>query len=50
VVYFVWRAPLLGRVLDWTARTFLPHRLEALKRHVAEEGQSLKQILEGMTL
>jgi len=46
VVYFGWSVPLLGRVFDWVARTFLPHRLEALKRHMAEEGQNLKRLLE----
>jgi len=50
VVYFGWSVPLLGRIFDWAVRTFLSHWLEALRRHMAEEGQSLKRILEGMTL
>jgi len=46
VVYFGWRIPLLGRVFDWAVRTFLPHRLEAIRRHMAEEGRNLKRLLE----
>jgi len=46
VVYFGWRVPLLGRVFDWAVRTFLSRRIEALRRHMAEEGQNLKRLLE----
>jgi len=42
VVYFAWRVPLLGRVFDWVVQTFLPHRLEVVKRHMAEEGRKEK--------
>jgi len=46
VVYLGWKLPLLGRIFDWAARTFLPRRLEALKRHIADEGRNLKRFLE----
>ena len=46
VVYFGWSVPLLGRIFDWAVRTFLPHRLEALRRHMAEEEWKEKWIFQ----
>ena len=40
------KAPLLGKLFDKLMWTFLGSRLKAGKRHMAEEGQNLKSILE----
>ncbi len=38
--------PVLGTLLDKILRTFMGHRLKALKQHMVEEGRNLKRILE----
>ena len=45
-LYFGWRIPLLGRLLDMGVHVFLKRRLEAMRQHMKEEGQNLKEFLE----
>ena len=40
------KIPLLGSLVDALMRIFLSRQLEGIKRHMAEEGQNLKGILE----
>ena len=42
-------APLLGRLVDIVFHTFFGRRIEEMRRHMAEEGQNLKAILESGT-
>jgi hypothetical protein len=39
-------APILGWLIDTVLRTLFRSRLEAMRQHMLEEGQNLKQILE----
>ena len=39
--------PVLGWLLDRMMQKLLSDRLEAMKQHMAEEGENLKQLLEG---
>lgn len=41
------KIPLLGKLLDKLMWTLLRRRLEAGRKHMAEEGQNLKNLLEG---
>ena len=38
--------PLLGKLRDRIMQMFLSRQLEGLQKHMAEEGQNLKRILE----
>jgi hypothetical protein len=38
--------PLLGKLRDRIMRMYFSHQLDGLKKHMAEEGQNLKRILE----
>lgn len=38
--------PVLGTLVDAILRVFLSRRLEAMRQHMREEGQNLKQIIE----
>lgn len=38
--------PILGSLIDTVFRLLLRHRLEAMRAHMNEEGQSLKKIIE----
>ena len=40
------RAPVLGWLFDTVMRTLFSDRIEALQRHMAEEGENLKRLLE----
>ncbi|NIU55132.1 MAG: hypothetical protein GWN67_01630 [Phycisphaerae bacterium] len=40
------RFPLLGWCIDLMLQTLLARQIEALKQHMAEEGESLKRLLE----
>jgi len=40
------KIPLLGKLIDRIMRTFFSRQLEGLGRHMAEEGENLKRILE----
>lgn len=42
---FGWRFPLVGRLIDAVARWLLSRRLDALRRHMREEGLSLRELL-----
>ncbi len=43
---FGWNRPLLSRLLDPMLARLLGKRLEALRRHMEEEGRNLKALLE----
>lgn len=43
---FGWSTPVIGPLLDFLARHLLGARLEALRRHMEEEGVLLKALLE----
>jgi hypothetical protein len=48
-VYLGRKTPLLGTMLDVFIKIFLGRLNEDYKRHIAEEGQNLKRIMEGGT-
>ena len=39
-------APIIGRLFDFIFSLFFNRRIEAMRRHMAEEGRNLKEILE----
>jgi hypothetical protein len=45
-IYMGSRLPLLGWCIDLILQTLLVRQIEALKQHMAEEGESLKRLLE----
>jgi len=40
------KIPLVGELIDRIMRIFLSRQLEGINRHIAEEGQNLKRLLE----
>ena len=40
------RAPIIGPIADWLLRQILGNRIDAIRRHQAEEGANLKALLE----
>ncbi len=46
-IYIGIKIPVLGSLVDRITGMFLSRQIEGIKRHIVEEGQTLKRILEG---